>query len=255
MLSDIAHTDNPVHLLSFWRIFPRPWWKNSPANHEYHELMVIFGGTLILRGVKEKRESRHSTGEILLYPKGWRHQEQAEPKSPTDSICFQFYGPDFGSRPLPVHDTAGQIRMMSRFLFDARDEYSRLTNLREAYFLAIYEEFLRLREAGDIPAIVQKVHSFIDNHIEEKISLDRLAGHCNLSKYYMIRQYKKLTGATPGEEIARRRIAYARSLITTTDLPLKAIARKCGLANAQHLSHLFRRAYNSTPAQFRIDNT
>ena len=44
--------------------------------------------------------------------------------------------------------------------------------------------------------LVELVVSYIDEHMEEKISLDCLAEHVHMSKYHFLRKFKELTGMT-----------------------------------------------------------
>ncbi len=47
------------------------------------------------------------------------------------------------------------------------------------------------------------------------------------------------------------RLEHARELLFTTGLPLKAIARRCGLGDEHALSRLFRRHLRASPSELR----
>ncbi len=60
--------------------------------------------------------------------------------------------------------------------------------------------------------IVQKlklVREYIDEHFQNKISLDELAETCFVSKYHLSREFKRMYGITVGSYILARRITLA----------------------------------------------
>ncbi|HHN46497.1 MAG TPA: AraC family transcriptional regulator [Planctomycetes bacterium] len=87
----------------------------------------------------------------------------------------------------------------------------------------------------------ERVMTYVEAHMEEKITLDALARVVGLSKYHFVRKYRQATGLTPLAHIRRVRLEAARSLLLTTDLPLKAVAQRVGMANEYHLSRLLRK--------------
>ena len=60
-----------------------------------------------------------------------------------------------------------------------------------------------------------------------------------------------LFGHSAGAEIARRRIAAAKRLLSTTTLSLAEIAGYCGYCHASFLIRSFRKATGVTPAEWR----
>ena len=61
-------------------------------------------------------------------------------------------------------------------------------------------------------------------------------------------------GHSAGAGIARRRIAEAKRLLDGTDLPLAAIAERCGFCHASFLIRTFKRATGLTPHGWRRRN-
>ncbi len=115
---------------------------------------------------------------------------------------------------------------------------------------AILVEFVRLwRHAGT--GLVEATRRYVRRNIAEPIALDDLADRAGMSKYHFVRRYKSLTGRTPMEDTRVMRVEYARSLILTTSLPLKAVAPRAGLGDQYHMSRLFRRYLDMTPGEIR----
>ena len=59
-----------------------------------------------------------------------------------------------------------------------------------------------------------------------------------------------LFGGSRRDERDERR-ARAKDLLRTTSLPCEEIAAACGICDASHLAHLFRRRFGATPSSFR----
>ncbi len=72
-----------------------------------------------------------------------------------------------------------------------------------------------------------------------------------LSRRQLERGFCDLLGRTPAEEIRRVRIARARQLLATTDVPVAHVARAAGFTSAAYLATAFRHACGMTPLEFR----
>ena len=58
-------------------------------------------------------------------------------------------------------------------------------------------------------------------------------------------------GKTTQTELLRRRIAAAKKLLDTTDLPLAEIASRCGYCHASFFIRTFKKATGETPTAYR----
>jgi len=65
------------------------------------------------------------------------------------------------------------------------------------------------------------------------------------------KRFRHFIGRSPMQEIRRARIAQARHLLMATDLPLKAIAERCGYPAQERLIEAFRKETGLTPDRFR----
>ena len=93
--------------------------------------------------------------------------------------------------------------------------------------------------------VVEKIESMRD------VSLAELAAAANLSPFYFARVFKATTGVSPHHFQQRVRIERARSLLTTSALPITEIAMRVGYGSGQSLARVFRKATGSTPAEYR----
>lgn len=70
------------------------------------------------------------------------------------------------------------------------------------------------RDRGmDLPPKLAPILAYLDQHLVEDLSLERLEGLFYISKYHLSRLFKKHTGSTIHEYIVYKRIALAKTLL------------------------------------------
>jgi AraC family transcriptional regulator len=101
---------------------------------------------------------------------------------------------------------------------------------------------------------VNRVVDYIEQHLREKITGQRLAQLVNVSVGQMFRAFRVSVGVSPFHYIARRRIEFACALLQTTRESLAQVAVASGLCDQSHLCRVFRRVMGVTPAMWRRAN-
>ena len=102
-----------------------------------------------------------------------------------------------------------------------------------------------------LPDIVKDLLYTIERNYSEKLSLDQLAIQLCISKFHMLRQFRKHTGYTIYEYIQKYRLNQAKVLLRDTDIPIEEIAHKVGIDDCSHFCRLFKSAEKITPTGFR----
>jgi 2-isopropylmalate synthase len=83
------------------------------------------------------------------------------------------------------------------------------------------------------------------------VSLDELSEEFYLSKPYLSKHIRELTGETFGDIVKRIRLSKARSLLRTNLMTVQSIAESVGYDNVEHFNRLFKKAFSMTPIQYR----
>jgi transcriptional regulator GlxA family with amidase domain len=86
------------------------------------------------------------------------------------------------------------------------------------------------------------------------VHADAVASQMGYSRVTLDNRFKKAIGRTADAEIRRVRIAKATELLARSDLPLPAVAREAGFADAQYLSAVIRKVTGRTPMQYRREH-
>jgi transcriptional regulator GlxA family with amidase domain len=88
-------------------------------------------------------------------------------------------------------------------------------------------------------------------HLDEELTVQRMAGHARMSPRTFIRRFREETGDSPGAWLRSRRLDRARELLETRDLPIDEVARLSGLGSAGNLRHHLRRGVGMSPSSYR----
>lgn len=98
---------------------------------------------------------------------------------------------------------------------------------------------------------LQPAIDFITRNLAHPLGAAQIAAALKIPRIRLDRLFAARLGHSAGAEIARRRIAEAKRLLDGTDLPLAAIADKCGFCHASFLIRTFKRATGLTPNGWR----
>lgn len=88
-------------------------------------------------------------------------------------------------------------------------------------------------------------------HLAEPLTVGDLARRAGYSERSFARRFRAETGTTPLQWLITQRVLEARALLEAGDLPVEAIARRCGFGSAASLRQHFRRVTRTTPTAYR----
>jgi AraC family transcriptional regulator len=109
-----------------------------------------------------------------------------------------------------------------------------------------------LRVKGGLAAHQRRrLVEYIDQHLQDAISLGQLAGLCALSEYHFARMFRQSFGLPPHQYLLARRLARAKSLLRGSALAVGEIALTCGFSSASHFNQRFRQAMGAAPGDYR----
>jgi AraC family transcriptional regulator len=100
------------------------------------------------------------------------------------------------------------------------------------------------------PALVQAI-DYIHEHLDEKLTLDAIASHLNLSVYYFCTLFTQSMGISPYQYVLQQRVERVKYLLKTSPLPLSEIAVYCGFNDQTQMSKHFRKLTGMTPKAYR----
>ncbi|VVS91382.1 dj-1/pfpi [Desulfoluna spongiiphila] len=96
------------------------------------------------------------------------------------------------------------------------------------------------------------IFSWVENHLSQKITVERLAEQAKMSPRTFARIFTSETGMSPGRFIEQLRIDRARELLETGIDGLENVARESGFGREERLRRAFQRRLGISPAQYRV---
>lgn len=94
---------------------------------------------------------------------------------------------------------------------------------------------------------LRRLTTFIDEHLDEDLSLARLARVARVSASHLKTLFRRSTGIAVHQFVIRRRVERARLLLAQGDLPVSQVALDVGFAHQSHLALWMRRILGTTP--------
>ncbi|MBE3009968.1 helix-turn-helix domain-containing protein [Microbispora sp. NEAU-D428] len=95
------------------------------------------------------------------------------------------------------------------------------------------------------------VLEWIIERLGEPLTVEDMAAHAGVSARTLARRFAEQLGTSPGRWLLAQRIATARDLLESSDLPLDAVARRVGLSSATNLRRRFLAIMGTTPGAYR----
>ena len=105
------------------------------------------------------------------------------------------------------------------------------------------------------PKWMKDTLSFIDQNLDQPLTLSCLAKRAYVSPEHFSRVFKKLTGMTLSHYVNSKKIIQAKSILSTTNQNIANIAEKIGFKNTTHFYRMFKKSVGLTPSAYRKKNT
>ena len=95
---------------------------------------------------------------------------------------------------------------------------------------------------------------YIGSRLSEKITADDVAKEIGLSKYYFLREFKKITNMTLVEYINGLRCEKARAMLREDNMSIGEISALCGFENGSYFNKIFRNETGVSMSEYRKNN-
>lgn len=106
------------------------------------------------------------------------------------------------------------------------------------------------KRALDVISIVQK-HINDNLHLQDEVSLVRLAEIVYFNPSYLSRLFKQVTGSNLSDYISECRIKKAKKLLENPDYKIHEISEAVGYLSATNFARFFKKVTSMTPQEFR----
>ena len=138
----------------------------------------------------------------------------------------------------------GQLEELMRHIMNVDGQNA--CEITRAFLQQLFGE-----EKEVINDLIPKVRRYVDDHLEEEISVSSIAARFYITPNYLSKLYKKVTGEGCNEYIVRRRIETAQKLLESTNLKTGKIAAMVGYRDTNYFSVAFKKYTGYSPTVFR----
>jgi len=128
-------------------------------------------------------------------------------------------------------------------------------NMCLPHFLSsfIFKENYNLSPRKQSKNQINQSINYMKQHIDEMLSLQKMAASINLSASHFSFVFKKNTGFPPIEYFNHLKVQKACQYLLFTDLRIKEIADKLGIEDPYYFSRMFTKVIGVSPGTYRAN--
>jgi AraC-like DNA-binding protein/ligand-binding sensor protein len=147
--------------------------------------------------------------------------------------------------------TAREAYFQTRIL--TKKQYRAMVRLLEIFgrHLSILSNQLATENFNVEPPAIARARQFIAQNQDEELCLARVAKAVNTSTFYFCRLFKRTTGLTFTQYLARLRIEKAKSLLLEPHRRISEVAYEVGFQSLTHFNRVFRKIVGQSPTSYR----
>lgn len=105
------------------------------------------------------------------------------------------------------------------------------------------------KQAGSNP--VKEAIEYIKHHYEEPLSVEELANHVCLSRYYFSRLFKSVAGCTVREYIQIIRCRRAEAMLMNGSCTVSEASESCGFSDVSYFAKIFKKHLGYLPSKLK----
>ncbi len=120
-----------------------------------------------------------------------------------------------------------------------------------AQHLSIVCNELTVRQASAEPLAIRKARVFIAEHLDEELTLASAARMAGMSSYYFCKVFRKASGLTFTDYVARARVGRAKQLLLNPQMHVSESAFAAGFQSLSQFNRVFRRIEGRAPSAWR----
>jgi transcriptional regulator GlxA family with amidase domain len=107
------------------------------------------------------------------------------------------------------------------------------------------------RAPAEVDGSLEPTRHWAAERLDQHLDVAAMSRHAGVSPRTFARRFREETGTTPLQWLLSRRVLEARRQLEESDLPVEAVAWRCGFGTAASLRDHFRRATTTTPTAYR----
>ncbi|QYR19434.1 AraC family transcriptional regulator [Paenibacillus sp. sptzw28] len=160
---------------------------------------------------------------------------------------------------IPLKDQPEIEHLLKLMLAECKDEpphyIAYVRSLMNELLIRIHRIGISVRESPEyehpMHHKVSEIAQYINNHYDQKITLEQVANQFYISPSYLSRIFTKLTGFHFREYLQVVRIREAQKRLVNSRESVQLIAEKVGFEHIAHFNKTFKKLAGTTPLRYR----
>lgn len=95
------------------------------------------------------------------------------------------------------------------------------------------------------------VLSYIDEHLDQRLSLQELAQCIDISEEHFCRIFRECFQTPPAQYVLKKRVRLAQEMLCHGTESVQEIGKRCGFSDPYYFSKAFKRITGTSPSQYR----
>ena len=145
------------------------------------------------------------------------------------------------------------LDLENQYLFRA-DKLRTVTELR-SLTIEMLEDFIRhvheAKQQGACSRQIRECCEYIDNHLTEDLSVQRIAKEIGYTEYYLTRKFQKEMKIRMSEYIKDARLEYAKVCLLSTQMSIEEIGDLLQFNSRSYFTKTFREKTGKSPSEYR----
>lgn len=120
-----------------------------------------------------------------------------------------------------------------------------------AEHLAIKGNQMAVQTSNTEPSVVTKARNYLNEHMEEDVTLGQVARAAGASTFYLCKLFRKHLGMTFTEYLSRCRVERAKEMLLKPTARVSEVAFEAGFQSLTHFNRVFRKVVGGSPTEYR----
>lgn len=246
----------------------QPPFETPDHTQSHHVISVQTGKSLAIEGMVDGKPFAHtsSQGDVSIIASGVVSRERWDDTAEYIALRLE---------PTLLSETLGeavrsfellsfpklQDALLQRIVLALLEEGKQKNNLHQLYVESLVQTLSvhlvkhyaihKPRSERDNPSPrLERVMDYIQDNLNQPISLHELARVAHQSVYHFSREFKRVTGKSPYQYILSQRLECAKKLLKK-NLSIAEVAYTVGFADQSQLARAFKSAFGFSPTEFR----
>lgn len=99
--------------------------------------------------------------------------------------------------------------------------------------------------------MIKKAIEYIENHLHEELTTERVAFHGAVSMYHFHRIFQSYIGMSVTDYVRKRRLTHAAQALVSTERAVIDIAVQNGFSSQEAFTRAFKRMFQLPPKKYR----